>query len=320
MILALAGGVGGAKLAHGLARVLAPEDLVIVVNTGDDFVHLGLHISPDLDSVMYKLAGLNDPVRGWGLAGESWHFMDALGRLGGTTWFNLGDRDLATHVERTRRLAAGETLSAVTAALCGALGIRHRVVPMSDDPVRTIVLSGGERIPFQDYFVRLRCEPVVRGFVFEGADAARPSPALAAALADPALEAIVICPSNPFVSVGPIFALPAVAATRAARRVPLVAVTPIIGGEAVKGPAAKMMRELGLRLSASAVAGHYGRAIDGFVVDEVDRDQVAAIEAQGVRAVAAPTLMRSADDERRLAETTLRFARALASRARMAAR
>ena len=315
MILALAGGVGGAKLAHGLARLLPPEQLQIAVNTGDDFVHLGLHVSPDLDSVMYKLAGLNDPARGWGLAGESWHFMEALGRLGGETWFNLGDRDLATHVERTRRLAAGETLSAVTATLCRALGIRHRVAPLSDDPVRTVVLSGDERIPFQDYFVRLKCEPAVSGFVFDGAEAARPSPAFARALADRALEAVVICPSNPFVSVAPILALPAVAAAIAARRVPVVAVTPIIGGEAVKGPAAKMMRELGLRLSASAIAAHYGRSIDGFVVDEADMAEAAAIEALGVRALVAPTLMRTADDERRLAEDTVRFARTLRPRA-----
>jgi LPPG:FO 2-phospho-L-lactate transferase len=316
MILALAGGVGGAKLAHGLARILSPDELLIAVNTGDDFVHLGLHVSPDLDSVMYKLAGLNDPVRGWGLAGESWHFMDALGRLGGESWFNLGDRDLATHVERTRRLAAGETLSSVTAALCGALGIRHRVVPMSDDPVRTIVLSGAERIPFQDYFVRLNCAPAVGGFVFEGATAARPSAALAEALADPALDAIVICPSNPFVSIAPIMALPAMAEAFARRGVPIVAVTPIIGGTAVKGPAAKMMAELGVPPSASAIAAHYGASIDGFVVDAQDAAEAGAVEALGTRALVVPTLMRTADDERRLAEDTLRFARALRPRHR----
>ena len=316
MILALAGGVGGAKLAHGLARLLPPEALLIAANTGDDFVHLGLHVSPDLDSVMYKLAGLNDPVRGWGLKDETWRFMDGLARLGGATWFSLGDRDLATHVERTRRLAAGDTLSAVTDALCHALGIAHRIVPMSDDPVRTVVLSDRTRMPFQDYFVRLKCEPPVTGFAFDGAANATPSPDVIAALADPSLEAIVICPSNPFVSVAPILSLPAIRAAIDARRAPVVAVTPIIGGAAVKGPAAKMMREMGLEPSAAAVAGHYGAMIDGFVVDAVDASMAPAIEALGVRALAVPTLMTSAEDERRLAGEILRFARTLQPRRR----
>lgn len=316
MILALAGGVGGAKLAHGLARLLPPEELLIAVNTGDDFVHLGLHVSPDLDSVMYKLAGLNDTARGWGVRGESWAFMDALGRLGGETWFNLGDRDLATHVERTRRLAAGETLSAVTGTLCRTLGIAHEIVPMSDDPVRTMVLSDGSRIPFQDYFVRLRCEPPASGFAFDGADKARPAAALAAVLSDPSLEAIVICPSNPFVSVAPILALPAVRAAIDRRRVPMVAVSPIIAGAAVKGPAAKMMHELGLTPSASSIAAHYGATIDGLIVDAEDAALVADIEAMGMRALAAPTVMKSAEDERDLAETAVRFARTLLPRRR----
>lgn len=314
MILALAGGVGGAKLAHGLARILAPDDLLIAVNTGDDFVHLGLHVSPDLDSVMYKLAGLNDPVRGWGLRDETWHFMAALGRLGGETWFNLGDLDLATHVERTRRLAAGQTLSAATASLCEALGIHHRIAPMSDDPVRTSVITDAGRLPFQEYFVRLKCVPRVRGFAFDGSDSAVPAPALRATLDDPALEAIVICPSNPFVSVAPILAVPAIARAMRARRVPAVAVTPIIGGEAVKGPAAKMMGELGVAASAAAVAAHYGDLIDGFVIDGRDASEAPAVEALGTHALAAATLMRTAEDERRLAQETLDFARRLSPR------
>lgn len=311
MILALAGGVGGARLAHGLTRTLSPEDLLIAVNTGDDFEHLGLHVSPDLDSVMYKLAGLNDPERGWGLAGETWQFMAALGRLGGETWFNLGDRDLATHVERTRRLAAGETLSQVTAALASRLGIAHRMLPMSDDPVRTIVQTADGPLPFQHYFVRLGCAPAVTGFAFEGAATARPAPSLTAALADPGLDAIVLCPSNPFVSVGPILAVPAIRAALEARKAPFVAVSPILGGEAVKGPAAKMMRELGMTPSSAAIAAHYGRLLDGIVIDAADVAEVAPIEAAGCRALAMPTLMRDAGDERRLAEAVLDFARAL---------
>ena len=311
MILALAGGVGGAKLANGLAQCLAPEELVIAVNTGDDFEHLGLHVSPDLDSVMYRLAGLNDTERGWGLAGESWRFMEALGRLGGETWFNLGDKDLATHVERTRCLRAGQSLSEVTTTMCRSLGIRHRVVPMSDDPVRTVVRTHDGPIPFQDYFVRLRCEPAVRGFAFDGAETAQPSAAFAAALMDPALAAIVLCPSNPYVSVAPILALPAVRAAIMARTVPLVAVSPIVGGDAVKGPAAKMMRELGFEPSAMVIADHYGSLLDGIVIDTADSALAPGIESAGTATLTTGTLMRDADDERRLAAETLAFARSL---------
>jgi len=315
-VLALAGGVGGAKLANGLAALLGPDELTVAVNTADDFVHLGLHISPDLDSVMYRLAGLNDPVRGWGLRDETWQFMAALEALGGETWFNLGDRDLATHVERTRRLAAGETLSAVTAALCRALGIAHRVTPMSDDPVRTVVLSEGERIPFQRYFVERQCGPVADGFDFEGADRAAPAPALEAALAAPGLAAIVICPSNPFVSVRPILSLPAVARALAARRAPVVAVSPLIGGAAVKGPAAKMMREQGLPVSGAGIARAYGGTVDGLVIDRADAGEAADIEAAGARVLTADSLMRDAADEARLARAVLDFAMRLPVRPR----
>ncbi|MDA0651979.1 MAG: 2-phospho-L-lactate transferase [Proteobacteria bacterium] len=311
MILALAGGVGGAKLAHGLVRILSPDGLVIAVNTGDDFEHLGLHISPDLDSVMYKLAGLNDTERGWGLADESWHFMEALARLEGETWFNLGDRDLATHVERTRRLAAGETLSHITAALCGALGIEHRIVPMTDSAVHTMVTTEAGTIPFQDYFVRLRCEPVVTGFSFAGAESARPTPAFTAALKSADLSAIVICPSNPYVSIDPILSLADVAAALEGRRVPLVAVSPIIGGGAIKGPAAKMMAELGLQPSAASIASHYGRRLDGLVIDQTDGALAPKIEAMGIPTHVAQTIMKSADDERTLAQEVLTFAASL---------
>ena len=310
-ILALAGGVGGAKLAHGLARALAPEALVVAVNTGDDFEHLGLHVSPDLDTVMYTLAGIANPDTGWGVAGETWSFMAAIERLGGETWFRLGDRDLATHVERTRRLRAGDSLSAVTKALCAALGIGPAVLPMSDDAVRTVVLSGDERIPFQDYFVRLACAPEVTGFAFEGAEDARPAPALAALFTDPALAAIVICPSNPYVSIAPILAVPGIAPFLRARRIPAVAVSPIVGGAALKGPAAKMMGEIGAEVSARGVARYYGDMIDGLIIDRADGGLAAAIEAEGTAVLVTDTVMRSTCDRERLAAETLAFARRL---------
>ena len=311
MILALAGGVGGAKLANGLAQVLPPDGLVVAVNTGDDFEHLGLHVSPDLDTVMYTLAGLNNLETGWGRAGETWSFMAALGALGGATWFNLGDRDLATHVERTRRLAAGATLSAVTADFCARLGIKPAVVPMSDQPVRTMVRSDDGWLPFQDYFVRLKCAPRVAGFRFDDADAAAPSPGLGRALGDPALRAIVICPSNPFVSVDPILAVPGVRDALGRRRAPLVAVSPIVGGQALKGPALKMMRELGREPSALGVARHYGALLDGIVIDRQDAGLGAAIEALGMRALATDTIMVDRAAQARLAEAVLGFAAGL---------
>lgn len=311
MILALAGGVGGAKLAHGLARVLDPMGLLIAVNTGDDFRHLGLHIAPDLDSVMYKLAGLNDATRGWGMRDESWQFMDMLARLGGEDWFNLGDRDLATHVERTQRLRAGETLTQTTAALTRALGITHTVAPMSDDPVGTIIDTAGGALPFQHWFVRLRCEPAVTGISFDGAAAARPSPPVAAALTDESLEAIILCPSNPFVSIDPIAAIPAIGTALAERRVPLIAVSPIIGGAAVKGPAAKMMADRGLPVSPLGIARYYGKRIDGLVIDSEDAALAKDIERNGIRVTVTQALMRSAADEAQLAQHTLAFAQEL---------
>jgi LPPG:FO 2-phospho-L-lactate transferase len=311
VILALAGGVGGAKLAHGLARILSPEELVIAVNTGDDFTHLGLHISPDLDSVMYKLAGLNDTERGWGLADESWQFMEALGRLGGETWFKLGDRDLAIHVERTRRLAAGETLSVITADLCSALGIKHTIVPMTNSTVRTMVSTETGMIPFQDYFVRLRCEPVVTGFHFVGAEAARPGPVFADALKSIDLSAIILCPSNPYVSIDPILSLADVTAVIEARKAPVVAISPIIAGSAVKGPAAKMMGELGVQPSAAAIAAHYGGRLDGLIIDEADRTLTQEIEELGIPTRVAHTIMQNSDDERSLAQEALSFAASL---------
>ena len=300
MILALAGGVGGAKLAHGLARVLAPRELVIAVNTGDDFEHLGLLVCPDLDTVMYTLAGAANPATGWGLAGETWNFMAALERLGGPAWFRLGDRDLATHVERTRRRAAGESLSAIAAALCARHGVAHPVVPMSDDPVRTIVRTDAGDLEFQHYFVREKCAPEARGFEYRGAPAARPAEALRAALASPALEGVVLCPSNPWLSIGPLLALPGVRA--ALERCPnVVAVSPIVGGEAIKGPAAKIMRELGLEASALGVARHYRGLVKTLVLDRADAPLAPAVQAAGLRALVTNTVMRDDAGRERLA-------------------
>ncbi|HWG69816.1 MAG TPA: 2-phospho-L-lactate transferase [Steroidobacteraceae bacterium] len=307
-VVALCGGVGGAKLAQGLGMALAPGELSIIVNTGDDFQHLGLCISPDLDSVMYALAGLSDPVRGWGRRNETWTFMKALEGLGGESWFQLGDGDLAMHVERTWRLAHGATLSDVTAHLCRALGIAVRVLPMSDDPVRTRVLTEEGWLDFQEYFVHRQCRPAVREFTFAGADTARAQPEALAALERRDLRAIIICPSNPFVSVEPILAVPGIRAAIQGSNAPVVAVTPIIGGKAIKGPAAKMMAELGLEVSAAAVARRYAGLIDGFVADQADPMPESP---PGVRYFRAATLMNTVDDRLQLARAVLQAAAAL---------
>jgi LPPG:FO 2-phospho-L-lactate transferase len=304
-VVALCGGVGGAKLAHGLALALPPEDLSVIVNTGDDFQHLGLHISPDLDSVMYALAGLSDPIRGWGRRDESWAFMAALAELNSETWFQLGDKDLAVHVERTRRLAQGASLSEVTAHLCGALGIAVRVLPMSDDPVRTRVLTAEGWLDFQDYFVRRRCEPAVLDFMFAGAATARAQPQALAALQRSDLRAIVICPSNPFVSVEPILAVADIQNALRESGAPVVAVTPIIGGKAVKGPAAKMMAELGLDVSGVAVARRYADLVDGFVIDHADPTPESI---EGITFFNVATLMNNVDDRLLLARAVLQAA------------
>ncbi len=305
MILALAGGVGGAKLAAGLARVLGRE-LTVVVNTGDDFEHLGLHICPDLDTVMYTLAGLNNRETGWGLAGETWSFMSMMERLGGETWFRLGDHDLAVHVERTRRMASGERLSSITASLCERLGIASRILPMSDDPVRTLVQSDQGELGFQHYFVRLRCEPVLKSLRFEGAERAAPSALLLSALEEPGLQGIVFCPSNPYLSIAPILALPGIEQRLRHRRVPAVAVSPIIAGQALKGPAAKIMRELGRTPDALEVARGYRGLIDGFVLDEQDAALAPRLEPQ-MRSLVTPTIMRDTDQAELLARRVLEF-------------
>ena len=302
MIVALAGGVGGAKLAAGLARVLPPEELVIAVNTGDDFEHLGLHVSPDLDTVMYTLAGIANPETGWGQADETWSFMGALSRLGGPDWFKLGDRDLATNVERTRRLHGSETLSEVTRDLCVRLGVRHAVVPMSDDPVRTVVHTDRGALEFQHYFVRDRCEPRVERLEYRGAETARPSPALREALGRRDLAGVLFCPSNPYLSIAPILAVPGVREAIGDRA---VAVSPIIAGRAVKGPAAKIMHELGITPSALEIARFYRGLVRALVIDRADSALGARIETLGIRPVLEDTLMAGDADRERLARACL---------------
>ena len=307
LVVALSGGIGGAKLALGLSRVLPPEDLLVVANTGDDFEHLGLSISPDIDTLMYVLAGLDNQQTGWGRRDETWSFMDTIGSLGGEDWFRLGDRDLATHVERTRRLRAGETLSAITTDFCRRLGIAARVLPMTDDRVRTKLRSDAGWIDFQDYFVRQQCRPVVHEIIFEGAAAALPERHFLAALQSGRVRAVVVCPSNPFISVEPILAVPGVRAAIAACGAPVVAVSPIIGGRAVKGPTAKIMTELGIVPSAAAVAERYGDLLDGYVIDHEDADAAAGLGSVTL----AQTLMTTLEDREALARVVLSAADAI---------
>lgn len=309
LVLALSGGVGGAKLARGLARILPPGDLMVVANTGDDFEHLGLHVSPDVDTLIYALAGLQNETTGWGRRDETWSFMAALGELGGETWFKLGDRDLAVHVERTRRLRSGESLSSITSRLAGSLGIASWIVPMTDDRVRTQVFTADGALDFQRYFVEAQCRPHVTGLAFAGAEEAQPNPEIVAAIKDQNLRAIVICPSNPFISIDPILALPGLRAALAVSAAPVVAVSPIIGGKSVKGPTAKMMSGFGLAVDPRTVATHYKELIDGFVVDTVDRDIASEIEVPTeVRRI----LMLDERDREGLARAVLGFADCLA--------
>ena len=311
MIIALSGGVGGAKLALGLSRILPAEDLLVVVNTGDDFEHLGLSISPDIDTVTYTLAGLANRELGWGRHDETWSFMETMESLGGETWFRLGDRDVALHVERTKRLRRGESLSAVTSDLASRLGVKQRILPMTDDPVRTRLLTDDGWIDFQDYFVNRKCEPVVRELQFHGAETARAHPDFMAALASPALQAVVICPSNPFISVEPILAIPGVRDAMANCAAPVIAVSPIIAGRAVKGPTAKMMTELGLDPTAGTVAHRYSDLLDGYVIDNADMSEVVSIDA---RVTLAQTLMTTMEDREALARTVLDAAAVLRRR------
>lgn len=308
-ILALCGGVGGAKLALGLSRVVAGDNLTIAVNTGDDFEHLGLRICPDIDTVTYTLAGIVNPETGWGRAAESGHFMEALAGLGGEDWFYLGDKDLALHVERSRRLRTGELLDSITAGIARQLGISARILPMSNDPVATMVETTGGVLAFQHYFVRQRCQPPVTGFHFAGIENALAHPDLLRSLADDSLTAVIICPSNPFVSVAPIVSLPGVRRALRDCPAPVIAVSPIVGGQAVKGPTAKMMAELGLDTSSVEIMKQYADFVDGFVLDLRDQDCLEAIRALVEQVEVTDTLMVDLDSKIALAEKVLDFAR-----------
>lgn len=303
-VAALSGGVGGAKLAYGLDRAIASEDLTLIANVGDDFRHHGLPVSPDIDTLVYTLAGLNDDARGWGLAGETWDFMTALRRIGGEDWFNLGDRDLAMHVLRRDALDGGASLSEFTDRVRRRLGVKARIVPATDMPVPTVVETVEDGpLPFQRYFVERQATPTVTGFRFEGADRASPAPGVLEAIA--AADLILICPSNPFISIDPTLAVPGVRAALKAAPARVAAVSPIVGGQAIKGPTAKMFRELGFTPSPAAVARMYRDFLDVMIVDETDAEEAAAVQALGVETRLAKTVMRTADDKVALADLAL---------------
>ncbi|MDO8860746.1 2-phospho-L-lactate transferase [Haliea sp. E1-2-M8] len=308
-VLALSGGVGGAKLCLGLDDQLPAGQLHIACNTGDDFEHLGLTICPDIDTVLYTLGGISNPQQGWGLDGETWQVLAALEQLGADSWFRLGDRDLATHLWRAGELARGTTLSAVTADLGKRLGVTAAVYPMSDDPVRTVVQTAAGDLPFQHYFVREQCRPPVHGFSFSGVGSAALQPALAALCASGALGGVIICPSNPFVSIDPMLQLDSFWQTLRESQVPVLAVAPIVAGQALKGPAAKMMAELNLPVTATGVAAHYARRYPGlietFVVDHSDATLAPAIQKLGMEVEVTATIMRERADKQALATVCL---------------
>ena len=311
-VCALAGGVGGAKLASGLQDVLSPGDLSVVVNTADDFDLWGLHICPDVDTVMYTLAGISNPETGWGIADESFETLNMLERYGEEIWFKLGDRDLATHVLRTSRMISGETLTEVTAGLSAALGVESIVLPMSDDPVSTVLETQEGRLEFQEYFVRRGQRDEVLGIELRGIEEARPTEGVLAAISG--ADAIVLCPSNPVVSVGPILALPGMLQALASSTVPKVAVSPIVGGRALKGPADRMLASLGHEVSSTGVARMYEGLVDGMVVDRIDEGERTGIEAIGMRVLATESVMRDAEDRARLASETLEFGAGMVAR------
>lgn len=310
VITALAGGVGAAKFLRGLVQVVPASEVTVVVNTGDDTVMHGLHISPDIDTVCYTLAGRNDEERGWGLAGESWRVMESLEALGGDAWFRLGDQDLATHLYRTQRLSDGATLSEVTAELCAVMGVGARLLPLSDDPVRTRLLlaADGTEVSFQEYFVRLHHGEPVNAVRFEGAEGAPPAPGVIDAVE--AAEVVVVCPSNPVVSIGPILAVPGVADALRRRRSRVVSVSPIVAGAALKGPADRLMRELGEESSVVGVARRYADVSATLVIDEQDAADSQAVAEAGMAIVVAPTVMHRLEESVALAKIVLEAGRA----------
>jgi LPPG:FO 2-phospho-L-lactate transferase len=305
-IVVLSGGVGGAKLVYGLSQVLPPEALIVVANTGDDFSLMGLRICPDIDSLTYALSGLADPVRGWGRVDETWNFMRALKQVGGDDWFNLGDTDLALHVMRSHLLQSGIGLTEATRILCRNLGVQTTILPMSDDPVPTMVDTESGQLSFQEYFVREQCQPSVKGFSFQGADTARLNPDLRTCFENDDVAAVLIAPSNPFVSIDPILAVDGFSDTLKGFDGPIVAVSPIIGGKAIKGPAAKMMVELGLPSTALTVAQHYQGILTGFVLDQVDAAAAPQIKALEMDAHIEQTMMTDARSKVSLARACLK--------------
>ena len=311
-VCALAGGVGGAKLAGGLQDVLPPGELSMVVNTADDFDLWGLHICPDLDTVMYTLAGISNPETGWGIVDESFETLNMLERYGEETWFRLGDRDLATHILRTSRMRSGETLTEVTAGLSAVLGVDSAVLPMCDDPVFTVLETTEGHLEFQEYFVRRGQRDEVLAVGLRGIQDAGPTERVLAAISG--AHAIVLCPSNPVVSVGPILALPGMTEALASSSAPKVAVSPIVGGRALKGPADRMLASLGHEVSAAGVARMYAGLVGGMVIDRTDEEERAGIEALGMRVLVTQSVMRDAEDRARLASETLEFSAGLVAR------
>jgi len=308
-VLALSGGVGGAKLALGLADLLPPGQLHVLANTADDFRHLGLYICPDIDTLLYTLSGNANELLGWGRAGETWNTMEALQSLGGATWFRLGDKDLATHLWRTTALERGEDLAQVTDQLARQLGIASLIHPMCEEKVSTTVHCAQGDLPFQQYFVKEQCKPAVSGFHFEGIGRARPSSNVVSLLQGTAVAAIVVCPSNPFVSIDPILQIPGFWQVLRDHRAPVVLISPIVAGAAIKGPAAKMMAELGMPVTAFGVAQHYCERypglLDYFVIDESDATLAREIAELGLQVRVVSTVMKSREDKRRLARFTL---------------
>ena len=305
--LALSGGIGGAKLALGLEHIFNSTKLMIAGNTGDDFEHFGLNISPDLDTLLYTLSGKSDFERGWGLANETWSFMKAMKEIGGETWFQLGDRDLAIHVERTRKLKEGERLSLITSSFCRKFGVKSHIVPATDDSLKTLVKTPKGILSFQHYFVRDQCRPKILGLKYEGSENAQPCPALEEALESSLLETVVVCPSNPFLSIDPILAVKGVREKLKSSKARVIAVSPIVGGDAVKGPTANNLRDLGFSVSAYTIAKYYSDFIDGFMLDKEDKNEISRIESLGMQVGLADTVMTDLQSKIKLAEDVLRF-------------
>lgn len=311
-IVALAGGVGGAKMSQGLQEALEPGELTVIVNTADDFVLYGLHISPDLDTVMYTLAGIADPVQGWGIAGDTRQTLKAIADYGRDPWFQLGDRDFATHILRSELLRSGIRLTEATACLSQGLSVPSTIVPMSDDPVATRIVTDAGTLDFQDYFVARRQSDAVLGVEFVGIEEARPTEEARAAIAS--AKAIVIAPSNPIVSIGPILTVPGMRQALESTDAPIVAISPIVGGQALKGPAANMLQTLGHEVSAVGVARMLAGVVDGMVIDAIDHHLAPAIEDLGLAVLATNTIMGELDDRRRLAEEVLAFSSSMPRR------